>query len=325
MNFNAIILKDHSTVFIFYTQRNSIKATIRQIMDYRINQRERDALKGLPHLARLTYLEALRPYMDYATGVIGIKRGISYQSLTEELYVEPHPGYKSGSPSRQQMRRVLKSLERSGLISIQSASKKLVIKCELATWDYCEQKQVGTKPTHQANTKATGKNGLTTRIFNPSLQKADTPKTTQADTPPESGINIIFLEQEFEKFWSIYPIKQSHNKAWEAFKAISPTQAQLQTILDGLIKQVEHYNQAKAQGHWMPNWKHPNNWLAQQCWEDEILEPQGNDHARSERRHQATDSASLLWQSCKDSLQEYCEPEAPSDVIDFKKYRYGAH
>ena len=73
-------------------------------MDYRINQQERAALKGIPHLPRLLYLEGIRPYMDYGTGIVGIKRGISYQSLGEELYVEPHVGYASGSPSKQQLR-----------------------------------------------------------------------------------------------------------------------------------------------------------------------------------------------------------------------------
>lgn len=390
MNLSDIIDKDNNTVFIFYTQRNFRKTTIRQIMDYRINQRERDALKGLPHLARLTYLEALRPYMDYATGVIGIKRGISYQSLTEELYVEPHPGYQGGSPSRPQMRRVLKTLERSGLVSIQSVGKKLIIKCELATWDYYEQKQVVTKPSYEAGTKATGKNGLNTENLNLQNQKAGIAKTTKAGTPPESGINNIFFEpdnlvsrrnenaevpvdlsdyeknprehssayvtedfltnrskmphhgvrsrrpdeidrltREFEKFWSIYPLKQSRNKALEAFNAINPTKEQSQTILDGLIRQVEHYNQAKAQGYWMPNWKHPNNWLTQQCWKDEILELQGNDHARSERRHQPTGSSNLLWESCKGALEaiDDGDPEREEDtcIIDFQQYRYSTH
>src|SRR3990167_10495810 len=102
-------------------------------MDFKINQQERDALKGLPHLARLAYFEAIRPYMDFDTGIVGIKRGISYQSLGEELYVESHVGYVSGSPSKQQLRRALKTLERASLISIQSVGKKLILKCELAS------------------------------------------------------------------------------------------------------------------------------------------------------------------------------------------------
>src|SRR3990167_6111637 len=42
-------------------------------------------------------------------------------------------GYVSGSPSKQQLRRALKTLERASLISIQSVGKKLILKCELAS------------------------------------------------------------------------------------------------------------------------------------------------------------------------------------------------
>jgi len=68
--------------------------------------------------------------------------------LREELYVEPHQGYASGSPSKDQMRRAVKTLERAGLISIHSEGKKLIVKCELATWDYCDQNKVATKAPH---------------------------------------------------------------------------------------------------------------------------------------------------------------------------------
>ena len=122
-------------------------------MDFKINQAERDALNGLPHLPRLVYL-VLRPYMDYSAGIVGIKRGISYQALREELYVEPHKGYKSGSPSKDQMRRAIKTLERAGLISIQSEGKKLILKCELASWDFSDQNKVATKPPQEVATKA---------------------------------------------------------------------------------------------------------------------------------------------------------------------------
>lgn len=127
-------------------------------MEYRINQDERSALLGLSYLVRLTYLEAIRPYMDYATGIVGIKRGISYQSLSEELYVEPQRGHTGGSPSRQQMRRAVKALERAGLVSIHSVEKRLILQCELATWDFSNQNSPDTKPTQQPTIKPTSKN-----------------------------------------------------------------------------------------------------------------------------------------------------------------------
>lgn len=66
---------------------------------FQINDEEREALRGLPMLAREIYVFALRPFMDFATGIVGERRGISWKSIAEELYVEPHQGIKGGEPS----------------------------------------------------------------------------------------------------------------------------------------------------------------------------------------------------------------------------------
>lgn len=63
---------------------------------FQINDEEREALRGLPMLAREIYVFALRPFMDFATGIVGERRGISWKSIAEELYVEPHQGIKGG-------------------------------------------------------------------------------------------------------------------------------------------------------------------------------------------------------------------------------------
>ncbi len=105
-------------------------------MEYmKINYEELSALRGFPHLERLLYLTGIKPkpYIDYRTGIVGLARGISCQSLAEELYVEPHQGIKSGSPSKDQIRRALKGLETAGLLRIQSMDWKLVFHCLLVT------------------------------------------------------------------------------------------------------------------------------------------------------------------------------------------------
>ena len=282
------------------------------MMDYRINQQERNALKGLPHLPRLTYLEAIRPYMDYSTGIVGIKRGISYQSLREELYVETQRGKTGGSPSKQQMRRVVKALERAGLVSIQSEVKRLVLKCELATWDFSDQNLSGTRPTHEGNTRAAPKNILNTQRYEIQNVEADIAKNALPATPPVSGINnIIFcFENAFEKFWQMYPIKNGREKTWEIFKDLSLTEELFQTILNALEKQCMHRKTEKANGHWTPNWKNPNNWLSQKTWLDEIPETQNtisrgeNNHAHSRQYSKAPIPGNLLWDSCKKGFYE---------------------
>ena len=90
------------------------------MMDFLINGDELAALSGLPHIQQLVYLRGMRPYMDVKSSMVGIKRRVSYQSIAEQLYVEPHQGIKSQSFSRDQVRRAVSGLVRAGLISIES-------------------------------------------------------------------------------------------------------------------------------------------------------------------------------------------------------------
>ena len=124
--------------------------------DMIINHYEQSALKRLPYLQQLTYLNELKPYVDYQTEIIGIKRRVSYQSLSEELYIEPHQGYvQSGSPSKNQIRRALSELGKAGLIEIQSLDKQLIFKCLLLDRNNSVQNKVDTNPTHQPATNQT--------------------------------------------------------------------------------------------------------------------------------------------------------------------------
>ncbi|HAT8743680.1 TPA: hypothetical protein JBA44_15805, partial [Legionella pneumophila] len=103
------------------------------MMDFVINGEELEAMSGLPHIQQLAYLRGIRPYMDVKTGITGIKRRISYQSIAEQLYIEPHQGIKSQSFSRDQVRRAISGLTRAGLIEVQSEGKQLILKCPLAS------------------------------------------------------------------------------------------------------------------------------------------------------------------------------------------------
>jgi len=77
---------------------------------------EWEALAGLPYLQVRLYL-VLRWYMNVATRRVGDVRGISLQSLAEELYIEPAPGRSdSGSPTKKAIRSALQQLEKHGLV-----------------------------------------------------------------------------------------------------------------------------------------------------------------------------------------------------------------
>lgn len=111
------------------------------MLDFIINQNELAALCGLPHIQQLTYLRGIRPYMDVKTGLVGAKRRISHQSISEQLYIEPHPGIKSQSFSRDQVRRAIAGLVRAGALVVHSEDMHLILKCGLATLGYSAQKK----------------------------------------------------------------------------------------------------------------------------------------------------------------------------------------
>lgn len=118
---------------------------------FQINDDERSALAGLPHLSRLIYVFGLRPYMNFATGIVGAPpRGVSWKSLAEELHVEPHPGIAGGDPSEKELRRALVWLQKGGLLSDNMAERKLVFRLLLADSDWSVSKKVGSKRADEA-------------------------------------------------------------------------------------------------------------------------------------------------------------------------------
>ncbi len=117
---------------------------------FRINDEEREALRGLPHLARLVYLLALRPFMDYRTGIVGLARAISWISLAEETEVWSVRGIKREKPSKGQLERSVEWLVKRKLITwdkrTNQAKGRLVFSCPLATADNCASKKAIRKP-----------------------------------------------------------------------------------------------------------------------------------------------------------------------------------
>ena len=152
-------------------------------MDFIINGDELMALSGLPHLQQLVYLRGIRPYMDVKTGMVGIKRGISLQSIAEQLYIEPCPGIKSENFSRAQVRRALAKLERTGIISNQSKDLQLILKCPLATRDYSVQNKAVTNPSQQVVAATNTQPIEIQQNYRDESQKADTGDLAKAVTP----------------------------------------------------------------------------------------------------------------------------------------------
>ena len=243
----------------------------------------------------------MRPYVDYQTGVAGIKRGISYQSLAEELYIEPHQGIQSGSPGKEQIRRALKGLERAGIIRIQSFKWKLVVHCVLVVADYSVPNKPDTNQPYQSAIKPHEENSFTTRATASSVKTTHQKATGKADIPLMSEKNNMCVYAQFEKFWLVYPKKMAKQKAWELFQELQPTEALFDHMLSSLQRQVEATQILKSRGQWVPKWKFPANWLAQQCWDDEIntTTHEESNHANDSGRHATQGSVDHFWESCK--------------------------
>lgn len=99
---------------------------------YIITQKELEMLHEKPWSARLAYLMGLKPFMDYKTCIVGLKRGISYRSIMETLAVPDGRGRHSEQQvvvTEKMVRHALKVLKESGLIEQIPAAKSLFSEC----------------------------------------------------------------------------------------------------------------------------------------------------------------------------------------------------
>lgn len=286
-------------------------------MDILINHEELEALYGLPLSQQLIYLRGIRPYMDVKTGITGIKRGISYQSLAEQLYVEPHQGIKAQKFSRTQVRRAVDGLERAGIICYKSQGQRLILKCSLATLGYYVQNKADIKPTQKATIESHEESLENTGLSEIEALKADRVETPIAAIPHNKDNYYIYLLSQFEKFWSLYPEKKSKSNAQAVFEELKPNAELCHTIINALNTQITHRETMRLQGTWVPPWKYPANWLAQRCWEDELPTD-----ALQEKQHAEHTKNTYKRHITEDLFCPPCEPEerANDNVIQLQRY-----
>ncbi|AMP94044.1 hypothetical protein [Legionella pneumophila] len=287
-------------------------------MDFVINGDELEAMCGLPHIQQLAYLRGIRPYMDVKTGTVGIKRRISHQSISEQLYVEPHQGIKSQSFSRDQVRRAVYGLARAGLIEIQSDGMQLILKCPLASSDYSVQNKAAINPPQKAAINPLEKILVNTGLNESQDEKADIVETPKAAIPLKED-NYIYLLRQFDHFWRLYPEKKSRERAFEIFQQINPDEQLLQTMLQALDSQIKAHHAKKAHGEWVPAWKFPANWLLQKSWEDEVrielTQEKRNEKRRTNTNNEAIDP---FWNPEAGSSED---EQQQSNVISLRSYR----
>lgn len=79
---------------------------------------------------------------------------------------------------------------------------------------------------------------------------------------------------DFERFWSLYPIKVSKGAARKAFSKAQRLGATITILLAALDAQKFERTKLKAQNKFVPDWKHPATWLNGECWLDSPAEPE---------------------------------------------------
>lgn len=221
---------------------------------------ELDALSEIPLMQRVVYLMGIRPYMDRKTFIVGIKRKISYQSLRETLYVAPIKGVKTGCPSHQQMKRVIKSLARQGIIEIRSTAQNLIVKCLLANPYEPIEIENESQPEPNPSTQAEQNQPLPSE--NLKSIKPEKSSYSKSGFKAQPSSNLKELYQKFEQFWQLYPLPSYKNEAWKQFQQIDPDDRLFSQIMDGLQKQLTKINRLGAY------WPYPASWLGQKSWFD---------------------------------------------------------
>lgn len=106
---------------------------------WQFNEDEDAAMEYLPHADQVLYLRGLRKNMDFSTGIVGVRRKISYQQFKELLEVNRQQGSTKPSyaPTRDELRAIIARLTRVGLIERLSLGttariERLVFKLPLA-------------------------------------------------------------------------------------------------------------------------------------------------------------------------------------------------
>ncbi|MGX5913928.1 hypothetical protein ACR0ST_04280 [Aliidiomarina sp. Khilg15.8] len=166
-----------------------------------MNQREYTALfsdSDISHIERTLYMY-LRWHMDYASGLVGKSRRISYQGIREHLEYEPArtSTEKAYYPSKPQVNRLLRKLEDRGLIQrVHSSGMKeaMVFRLTLASTDLdrpdeARHKRDTITPTQSAtqeNTVSTGAKGV----------QRDTNRDTSATQEPRHTSDTSVKEKK---------------------------------------------------------------------------------------------------------------------------------
>ena len=223
---------------------------------------ELDALSEIPSCKEWSTSWASAPTWTEKHSWSALNEKSATSLLREVLYVAPIKGVKTGCPSHQQMKRVIKSLARQGIIEICSTTKNLIVKCLLANpyepVDIEKESQPENSPPTQVKQN---KPAPPDRLKSLKTGKPDF--LSKSATQKQSSSNLNDLYTNFEQFWQLYPLPSYKSEAWKQFQQIDPDERLFAQIIDGLQEQLNKANRSGAY------WPYPASWLGDKRWIDQ--------------------------------------------------------
>jgi len=152
-----------------------------------ITDEEMDTLYEMNHMDYVIYLW-LRKYMDFSTGIVGVRRRISYQMLCEILSVPVSAGVQGVTPTLSAIRCSIDKLCKQGLIEKIEQKQSLVFNMPLALTTKAQvAPQVCPQEAQQTYSRPTADQAQQTYSRHGMAQPCDSQVCTMYDVQQTSG------------------------------------------------------------------------------------------------------------------------------------------
>ncbi len=101
------------------------------------------------------------------------------------------------------------------------------------------------------------------------------PAATAVDPAPKSepAKSDLPKADRFEELWAVFPRKHQRAKAKAAYKTLAPDAELHNKLVDTATALAGHYQTNGTESKW---WKHLHNWLADECYLEDLPEPYEN-------------------------------------------------
>ena len=211
---------------------------------------------------------------------------------------------KNAWPSIRTIARKASMSERQAQRYVKSLIDRQILWCEAQAgglWD--------TRPDRRPNRYSINFNGVTS--MSPRKENGVTPQVERGDTQGKNGVTPVspkpplepsrnnMYEEEFEKFWQIYPRKVAKGAARRAWLKATRS-SDIQTIIEGVTRYAENSDDEAKQ--YTP---YPATWLNSERWLDEHSVQTDNEQTPQAK-----------WVSCGNCRNGWL------DAIDEKGYDY---